>query len=35
LEHVPPEVLIARMITNEGEAAALLAEIAALVEDDG
>jgi hypothetical protein len=24
-----------RMITNEGEAAALLAEIAALVEDDG
>lgn len=32
LEHVPPEVLVARMITNEGEAAALLAEIAALVE---
>jgi type I restriction enzyme M protein len=33
LEHVPPEDLAVRMIGNQQEAAALLAEIAALVED--
>jgi type I restriction enzyme M protein len=33
LEHVPPMELVAAMLTKEKEAAALLAEIAALVED--
>lgn len=33
-EHVPPEVLVARMIQNEREAATLLAELAALVGED-
>lgn len=33
-EHIPPAILAARMIENEREAAALLAEIAALVGED-
>jgi len=34
MEYVPPEKLLARMIENEREAAALLSEIAALVRED-
>ncbi|HOV87370.1 MAG TPA: class I SAM-dependent DNA methyltransferase [Syntrophobacteraceae bacterium] len=34
VEYIPPEKLLSRMIENEREAAALLADIAALVKDD-